>query len=208
MRLSLCASVAIVMAGCHTDMWTQPKALPQQESDVLPSGQVSQHPVEGTVPRGRARTDEAFYTGYEKGKLVTKLPERLVIDGETLSTATDLEKILRRGKERFTIYCSPCHGQLGDGKGMIATRGLELRRPPATYHTDRLRKMPIGHFFDVQTSGFGAMFSYAARVEPNDRWAIAAYIRALQLSQNAKPEDVPQEEMPKLESSSSEEPHG
>lgn len=181
----------LLLAGCHTDMWTQPKALPQQESDVLPNGQVSQLPVEGTIARGRLREDEAFFTGYEKGKIVKEIPATLVIDGETLSTKTDLQKILKRGQDRFDIFCSHCHGGLGDGKGMIAKRGLELRRPPATYHTDRLREMPIGHFFDVQTKGYGAMFSYASRIEPNDRWAIAAYIRALQLSQNATGNDLP-----------------
>jgi len=172
-------------------MWTQPKALPQQASDVLPNGQVSQLPVEGTVARGNLRADEGFYTGFEKGKLLTELPPTVVIEGETLSTKTDLAKILKRGQNRFDIFCSHCHGGLGDGKGMIARRGLELRRPPATYHTDRLREMPIGHFFDVQTNGYGAMFSYASRIEPNDRWAIAAYIRALQLSQNASGGDMP-----------------
>jgi len=172
-------------------MWTQPKALPQQANDVLPNGQVSQLPVEGTVARGRFKEDEGFHTGFRNGKMLKELPATLVIDGEKLSTTNDLGKILERGKDRFDIFCTHCHGALGDGKGMIAKRGLELRRPPATYHTDRLREMPIGHFFDVQTKGYGAMFSYASRIEPNDRWAIAAYIRALQLSQNATGEDLP-----------------
>lgn len=188
---AILGALALLAAGCHTDMWTQPKALPQQSSDILPNGQVSQMPVEGTVARGRLRDDEGFYTGFENGKLVKELPATLVIDGETLSTQTDLAKILRRGKDRFEIFCTHCHGALGDGKGMIAQRGLELRRPPATYHTDRLREMAIGHFFDVQTNGYGAMFSYASRIEPSDRWAIAAYIRALQLSQNATGEEIP-----------------
>jgi mono/diheme cytochrome c family protein len=172
-------------------MWTQKKVLPQQSSDFFADGMGSRMKVEGTVARGRLRADDAFYTGFENGKMVNVLPETLVIDGEKLDTRKDLAKILARGKERFTIFCTHCHGQLGDGQGMIAKRGLELRRPPASYHTDRLRNMPLGHFFDVITSGFGAMFSYASRVEPNDRWAIVAYIRALQLSQNAKAADVP-----------------
>ena len=94
-------------------------------------------------------------------------------------------ELVKRGQERFNVYCSPCHGRLGDGKGMIALRGFQLRRPVGNYHTDRLRKMPVGHFYDVITNGYGAMYSYAARVEPQDRWAIVSYIRALQLSQNA-----------------------
>jgi mono/diheme cytochrome c family protein len=204
-RLSFIVCLAIFLAGCHTDMWTQPKALPQQESDVLPGGQVSQMPVEGTIARGRLHEDREFYTGFvDKKSYVTQLPASIVIDGEKLDTTADLAKILARGKERFMIFCSHCHGALGDGKGMIAQRGLELRRPPATYHTDRLRKMPIGHFFDVITHGYGAMYSYAYRVEPNDRWAVAAYIRALQLSQNARAIDLPAEGIPE---SAQGEPH-
>lgn len=197
--LALAAGAALLAAGCHTDMWTQPKALPQQSSDILPNGQVSQPPVAGTIARGHLRSDEGLYTGFKNGKLVPDLPATLVIDGKTLSTRTDLVEILRRGKDRFNIFCTHCHGAAGDGKGMIALRGLELRRPPATYHTDRLRQLPIGHFFDVMTNGFGAMFSYASRIETNDRWAIAAYIRALQLSQNAKPSDVPEQEISNMQ---------
>jgi mono/diheme cytochrome c family protein len=100
------------------------------------------------------------------------------------------QAFLKRGQERFNIFCSPCHGRLGDGLGMIANRGLSLRRPVGNYHTDRLRKMPVGHFYDVITNGYGAMYSYASRVEPEDRWAIIAYIRVLQLSQNATPADA------------------
>jgi mono/diheme cytochrome c family protein len=179
-------------------MWTQPKALDQQESDILPNGQISQLPPEGTVARGQFKGDEAFFTGFWNGKLVSEIPAKLTLDGVEVDTKEDLLKVLRRGKERFTIFCSHCHGGLGDGKGMIALRGLELRRPPATYHTDRLRQMPIGHFFDVITNGYGAMFPYAYRVPVDDRWAIAAYIRALQQSQNVKAGEMPQEEMSKL----------
>jgi mono/diheme cytochrome c family protein len=186
--------LAFGAAGCHTDMWTQPKALPQQSSDVLPNGQVSQLPVEGTVPRGGLRTNEAFFTGFKDGKLVAELPETLTIEGKKFSTRAELATVMRRGKDRFEIFCTHCHGAAGDGKGMIAQRGLELRRPPATYHSDRLREIPIGHFFDVMTHGYGAMFSYASRVTPDDRWAIAAYIRALQLSQNARGSDLPEHE--------------
>ena len=192
--------LCLFASGCHTDMWTQPKALDQAENDILPNGQVSQLPPEGTVARGHLKTDDAFYTGFKDGKLVTEIPAKLTLDGEEVDTKSDLIKVLRRGKDRFTIFCTHCHGALGDGKGMIALRGLELRRPPATYHTDRLRKMPIGHFFDVMTNGFGAMFPYAYRVETNDRWAIAAYIRALQRSQSAKAGDVPPEETAQMDS--------
>src|SRR5579871_5361339 len=101
----------------------------------------------------------------------------------------DFERFIRRGQERFNIYCSPCHGRIGDGKGMIWQRGFAPNITVATYHTDRLRKMPIGHFYDAITHGYGRMFSYAARVEPQDRWAIAAYIRVFQLSQHATQTD-------------------
>jgi mono/diheme cytochrome c family protein len=197
---SLALAVAVLSAGCHTDMWTQPKALPQQDNDILPGKMVSQLPPEGTIARGRLREDEAFFTGFKDKKLVTALPKTLKIEGKDVSTVESLVTVLKRGKERFDIFCTHCHGAAGDGKGMIAQRGLELRRPPATYHTDRLREMPIGHFFDVITSGYGAMYPYASRVEPDDRWAIAAYIRALQHSQNAKASEIPQQEMSKMNS--------
>lgn len=197
-RFSSFAFLAIILAGCHTDMWTQPKALPQQDSDILPGGMVSQLPVEGTVARGGLREDKAFYTGFRNKKLVAELPAKLTIDGKEVSTVENLVTVLKRGKERFDIFCTHCHGGVGDGKGMIAQRGLELRRPPASYHTARLREMPIGHFFDVITSGYGAMYPYASRVTPDDRWAIAAYIRALQHSQNVKASEVPQEEMNRM----------
>jgi mono/diheme cytochrome c family protein len=193
------SGLALFAAGCHTDMWTQPKALPQQESAILPGGKVDQLPVEGTVPRGGYKADKPFYSGFRNGKLMTELPATLTIEGKKVSTKTELIQVLKRGKERFEIFCTHCHGAIGDGKGMIALRGLELRRPPATYHTDRLRQIPIGHFFDVITNGYGAMYSYAYRVEPNDRWAIAAYIRALQASQNVPAASLTPEQMQQLE---------
>jgi mono/diheme cytochrome c family protein len=188
------------LSGCHTDMWRQPKVLPQQPSDFFADGQGDRPKIAGTVARGGLRQDDARYRGRAGGKLVSTLPPTLTIDGKKLSTTdpADLAKIMERGRERFTIYCTHCHGQLGDGKGMIAQRGLELRRPPGNYHTDRLRKMPIGHFFDVMTNGFGAMYPYAYRVEVDDRWAIAAYIRALQLSRNAKLDSLDSEDRQKV----------
>ena len=177
-KLGLAVAGAVFVAGCHTDMWVQPKIHePLQESHFYADGMTSRPLVKGTVPRGHLRTDEPFYTGFKDGKLLTEFP--LPVD----------EDLIRRGQERFSIYCTPCHGQIGDGKGMIAQRGFTLRRPVGNYHTERLRKMPVGHFYDVITNGYGAMYSYAARVEPRDRWAIVAYIRALQLSQSATEAD-------------------
>jgi mono/diheme cytochrome c family protein len=134
--------------------------------------------VPGTVARGKDRQDEPYYTGAKDGKWLDELPVQVTKD------------LLLRGQERYGIFCSPCHGMVGDGKGMIAQRGLELRRPVATYHTDRLRKMPVGHFYDVITNGYGAMYSYASRIEPADRWAVVAYVRTLQFSQHAPSSDA------------------
>lgn len=188
-KLAVLGALAVFAAGCHTDMWVQPKAKPQQLSafSSWENQSTSRVPVPGTVARGHAKFDDAFSTGFENGKLVDKFPIKVT------------KEVLLRGQERFNIYCSHCHGSLGDGKGMIAQRGLVLTRPPASYHTDRLRTMPIGHFFDVITNGFGAMYRQAPSVDPADRWAIAAYIRVLQLSQNARASDVPADQINNLD---------
>lgn len=183
------AGIGIFAAGCHTDMWQQPKLAPLDESTFYNDGQSSRPLVAGTIARGHMRLNDAFYTGRVNGKYVDSFPIKVTKD------------VILRGQDRFNIYCTPCHGRVGDGNGMIGKRGFNLRRPPASYHTDRLRKMPIGHFFDVMTNGYGAMFSYAARVEPADRWAIAAYIRTLQLSQHAAAADVDPAQLPNLQAS-------
>lgn len=176
-------SATIFAAGCHTDMWVQPKHHhPYQESAIFADGSASRPLMPGTVARGEANTDSFRFKGRINGQLATTIPATLTIEGKQVDTRADLLAVLKRGKERFHIFCSHCHGEAGDGKGMIAQRGLELKRPPGNYHTDRLRKMPIGHFFDVMTNGFGVMYSQSARVSVDDRWAIASYIRALQMS--------------------------
>ncbi len=176
--------VLFVAAGCHTDMWVQPKTNAQMEGEFFADNSSARPLVPHTVPRGFLREDDKFFTGAENNKWVTEIPHM------PMPGSVDLEKFIRRGQERFTIYCTPCHGRLGDGKGMIWQRGFAPNVTVASYHTDRLRNMPIGHFYDVITNGYGRMFSYAARVEPQDRWAIAAYIRVLQLSQHADRADV------------------
>lgn len=191
-------AVGVVAAGCHTDMWTQKKFKGQQASTFFADGLANRPAMPGTVARGKARTDEAYFTGFSGGKLVTRIPDVLTIEDKKFSAQKDLAQILKRGKERFEIHCSPCHGALGDGNGMIAKRGFSVARPPGNYHTDRLRKMPIGHFYDVITNGFGTMYSAAYRVEPGDRWAIAAYIRVLQFSQNAPKDAISAETYEKL----------
>jgi hypothetical protein len=184
------ALAGVVMAGCHTDMWRQPKSEPLDESTFFADGASSRPLLPGTIPRGHLREDDEYYTGQVDGKWIDGLPSSMKLN------SSQLHDFLLRGQERFNIYCSPCHSRLGNGKGMIALRGFELRRPVGNYHTDRLRKMPLGHFYDVITNGYGAMYSYASRVEPQDRWAIACYIRALQLSEHATADDVPPDKIP------------
>lgn len=170
----LCA--LLFAAGCRQDMHDAPRYEAYEASDFFNDGRASRVPPTGTVARGYLREETALYTGKVDGELVERIPFAITHDD------------LRRGQERYTIYCTPCHGQLGDGNGMVVQRGL---RQAATYHQDRLRQERIGYFFDVITNGFGAMQGYAEQVPARDRWLIAAYVRALQYSQNAKLEDVP-----------------
>jgi len=157
-------------------MHDQPKYIPLRQSTFFADQRSARPIVTGTVARGQLHDDALLYTGKMNGADSTVFP--FSID----------ERVMARGQERFNIYCSPCHGRTGQGDGMVVRRGY--RRPP-TYHQDRLRDAPVGHFFDVMTNGFGAMPDYAAQVSPRDRWAIAAYIRALQLSEHATVNDVP-----------------
>ena len=178
----ICA-LAMLLSGCRLDMHLQPKYLPYAKTDFFPDGRSERQPVPGTVARGQLRVDELFYTGRENGVVVDKFPFTI--------TRADLE----RGRERYNVYCTPCHDYAGGGRGMIVQRGFPQ---PPSYHIQRLRDAPVGHFYEVITNGFGAMYSYAARIEPADRWRIAAYIRVLQLSQNAKIDDVPESERQNL----------
>ena len=170
-------------AACRLDMHIQPKYKPLDPSTFFRDGRSERPAVAGTVAHGHLRTDELLYTGKIDGVVADTFPFPI--------TRQDLE----RGRERYNIYCSPCHDYTGSGQGMIVQRGFQ--RPPS-YHIDRLRQAPVGHFFAVITSGYGAMYSYASRVSPQDRWRIAAYIRALQLSQNATLNEVPKSERQQL----------
>jgi mono/diheme cytochrome c family protein len=163
--LALAASALTV--GCRNDMHNQPRYKPMAATDFFGDGRSARPTIEDTVARGQLRVDGARYTGKENGKDIDYFPIQITRDD------------VQRGQERFNIYCSPCHGRLGDGNGMIVQRGL---RQPPDYHDERLRTAPVGHFFDVMTNGYGAMYSYASRVPVDDRWRIAAYIRALQAS--------------------------
>ena len=184
---SLLAAVSLAATGCDMlDMYDQPRYEPLEASEFFADGGSARPLVEGTIPRGWLREDEALYTGKLNGEFVSKLP--VPVD----------RQLFERGRERFNIYCSVCHSRTGDGDGMIVRRGF--RKPPSLVTTERLLEAPAGHFFDVMTNGFGAMPSYASRVSPEDRWAIVAYIRALQLGQNGRIEDAPEEERKALQS--------
>jgi mono/diheme cytochrome c family protein len=168
--------LAIGLGGCRQDMHDAPSYDPLQESAFFSDGRASRTLVANTVARGQLREDEHLYTGRVNGELATEFPMPVTAD------------VMARGQERFNVFCSPCHGRTGEGNGMIVQRGF---RQPPSYHEDRLIQAPPGHFFDVMTNGFGAMQDYAAQVPPSDRWAIAAYIRALQYSRRATMDDVP-----------------
>ena len=177
------AGVCLLAAGCRQDMHNQPKYIPLRDSEFFVNGSSARPLPEDTVARGTLEDDAAFYTGKENGQPVSELPIPLT------------QALVDRGEQRFNIYCSPCHDRSGNGQGMIVRRGY---KQPPSYHIDRLRQAPIGHFFDVMTNGFGAMPDYRAQVPPRDRWAIAAYIRVLQLSEHASLSDVPAEDRAKL----------
>ena len=163
-------------AACRQDMHDAPRYEPLEASAFFASGGSARTLVPNTVPRGYLREDELLNTGKVAGEFANMFPMPVTAD------------VMARGQERFNVFCSPCHGRTGVGNGMIVQRGF---RQPPSFHEQRLRDAPAGYFFDVMTNGFGAMQDYAAQVPVADRWAIAAYIRALQLSQGATVADVP-----------------
>jgi Cytochrome C oxidase, cbb3-type, subunit III len=169
--------VFMFLLGCQQQMADQPRYEPLQKSEFFDDQRASRPLVEGTVARGQLHDDERLYTGKSNGKPVETFPLQIN------------RRFLLRGQERYDIFCSPCHDRIGTGQGMIVRRGF---RPPPSYHIDRLRTAPVGHFFDVSTQGFGAMPGYAEQIPARDRWAIVAYIRVLQLSQNAKLSELPE----------------
>jgi mono/diheme cytochrome c family protein len=207
--LLLTAHCSLLTVACRRDMQDQPKAIAYRESTFYKDGISSRPLVEGTVPRGYLRADRELYlgkkstSGAQPGPVLTqpagaqataptiRLPTTPVSstnlaamfpdDVETIPFPIDKDA-LDRGQERYQIFCSVCHGMTGYGDGIVARRGFN-KPPPASYHQDRLRQAPVGHFFDVMTNGWGAMPSYASQIPVADRWKIIAYIRALQLSQ-------------------------
>jgi Cytochrome C oxidase, cbb3-type, subunit III len=180
------AVMSLLLAGsgaCRLDMHIQPKYTPLRASTFFADGRSERPVVPGTVAHGQLRVDELRYTGRINGVVANEFPFPIT------------RASLQRGRERYNIYCSPCHDYSGSGHGMIVQRGFQA---PPSYHIDRLRQAPVGHFFDVITNGFGNMYSYASRVPPDDRWRIAAYIRVLQASERATLDDVPAEERRQL----------
>jgi hypothetical protein len=167
------------IAGCREDMQNQPRLNPMR-SDVFLEEQRSRAPVLGTIARD-LNEPSYFYSGYDGKDLGNRIPFPVTRD------------VLERGRERYNIYCAPCHARSGDGNGMVVQRGY--RRPPS-YHIDRLRQAPLGHFFDVITNGFGAMPDYSSQIPARDRWDIVAYVRVLQFSQNAPASLLPAGPLP------------
>jgi mono/diheme cytochrome c family protein len=174
MGFAVLGAALLFSSACRIDMHIQPRYDTYGKTDFFGDSRSERPTIEDTVARGQLHVDEARYTGKVNGKDVESIPIQIT------------KEDLLRGQERFNIYCSPCHGRVGNGHGMIVARGL---RQPPSYHDERLLNAPVGHFFDVMSNGYGSMYSYASRVAVDDRWRIAAYIRALQLSQNA-PADV------------------
>lgn len=174
---------ALSLAACRQDMHDTPRYEAYEASAAYADGRASRSAPDGTVARGGLREDEALQTGKLNGQFVSAIPF-------SVSHAD-----VRRGQERFTIYCTPCHGQLGDGNGMVVQRGL---RQAANFHQDRLRQESVGYFYDVITNGFGAMYDYSDRIAAQDRWEIAAWVRVLQRSRNATLAEVPPEERERL----------
>ena len=181
----IAVALLLLASACRRDMQDQPKYKDLRGSALFEDRRSARPLPEDTVARGTLHADVRFATGKENGQPVAVLPIPLT------------RALLARGRDRYRIFCTPCHGLTGDGVGIVVQRGF---RRPNSFHIDRLRAAPVGYFFDVETRGFGLMQDYSAQIPPEDRWAIAAYVRALQLSQGAALSDVPAEERPALES--------
>ncbi len=175
-------------SGCRLDMHDQPRYEALEASQLWEDGRSSRSPVKGTVARGRLRVEQQpYYTGKdEEGNDLQTLPEAIEVT----------EAFLVRGQTRYNVFCSPCHGYNGYANGMIVQRGFQS---PPSFHVSRLREGGIGHFYDVITNGYGAMYAYGASIPPDDRWAISAYIRVLQLSQFTMAKDLAPEERSKVD---------
>lgn len=184
MRKALLAFAALAAIGCRQDMHDQPRYRLNSASDFWGDRRAARPAVQGTVARGQLKSDSLLWTGMIQGKAVDLFPMPVT------------KEVIARGQDRFNVFCSPCHGSSGKGDGIIVSRGL---KNPPSYHTDALRDQPAGHFFNVITNGSGSMASYAARIPVPDRWAIVAYIRVLQRSQNVQVAELSASEREKVE---------
>lgn len=204
--LAVSAASLLALTACRQDMHDGQKVEPLEASSVFADGRGSRDPLDGTIARGQLKLD----THLHAGKVSPPAPEPVAVSSAAASASAApvappppvsaalvtadvfpfpvTESVLNRGEQRFNVFCAPCHSRLGDGNGMIVQRGYKA---PSSFHVDRLRSEKPGYFFDAISNGFGVMPSYAAQIPVNDRWSIVAYIRALQLSQNASVSDVP-----------------
>jgi mono/diheme cytochrome c family protein len=178
------APALLILTACHRNMQEQPKFLPDQQNHDFPNEQVDRKPVEHTVPRGPVDDGSVFYTGQTGNVLATTFPVPVTLD------------LVKQGQEAFNINCSVCHGRDGYGEGIVVQRGFPQ---PPSFHSERLRNAPVGHFFQVITHGYGVMYPFGSRITPEDRWAIISYIRALQLSQNATTDQMEPSDKTQLE---------
>ncbi len=190
MRIDCIAAGAILTllvaaTGCRQDMQDQPKYIPLRPTSFFDDHRSARPLPDNTVARGHLNADTELYTGRQGDKPSERFPFPITRD------------VLARGQQRFDIYCAPCHDRLGNGDGMVVRRGF--RRPPS-YHIDRLRQVPDGYIYDVITNGFGAMPDYAAQIQPRDRWAVVAYVRALQVAHDGTLNDVPADKRGELNS--------
>jgi hypothetical protein len=182
--LAACLLAVVAAAGCRQDMHQAPRYDPLERSDFFADQRTARPVIQGTVARGFLREDEVYYTGRQGNVFVQRMPVEVTLD------------VVKRGQQRYDVYCAPCHAQTGEGDGMIVQRGM---KQPPSFHSERLRQQGDGYFYDVITNGFGAMQDYSSQVAPADRWAIVAYLRALQLSRTATMDDVPEAERGRLE---------
>lgn len=183
----LAGGLPLFISGCRQDMHNQPKYVTYRSSEFFPDGLSERQPVVGTVARGELHEDSYFYSGKINGKEGDVFPFPIT------------QAVMERGRERFDIYCSPCHSRVGDGVGMIVKRGY---RQAINFHDPKVVAETVGHYYDIISHGFGAMPDYAAQIEPADRWAIAAYIRALQYAQNGTLADIPSDRRGELKDQS------
>jgi hypothetical protein len=188
-HLALLLAASVLLSSCGLNMYEQPNARVFEPLPFDDSRSSMQPILEGTVSRNRGAVDPVFFSGQSEGGLASELPFPVTLE------------VLERGQERFNIYCAPCHNYTGDGLGVIVQRGMVQ---PRSFHDPAVRGQPVGYFFNAATNGFGRMFSYASRVPPEDRWAISAYIKALQLSQFATPEDAAAAQEPQSEGAADE----